>query len=135
MCLTLEDFQQDPELMQAASEFAKEISGFAKQKYVGQEKGLQYKSLIGSLTPWNRTMIPQALLFKLEELLHDAGAMKHRVSLEDRETKMVAEVYMLIKEKYGENITQLKRLEAVLTDSEASEYFICDFIYKLCELV
>jgi hypothetical protein len=122
--LSLDNFSQDPVLMQEATEFAKEIAVFFKQRYPNIPKTRYYKAIIGYESCWNEIVIPKALLFKLKEMLNEP--CDKSPFLDEEPAKMVEEVFEIIKENYSGDVDKLHRLKAVLEDYDASSSLLID---------
>jgi hypothetical protein len=125
--LSLDDFSQDPEHMRQAAEFAKEIAAFLKQKYPDKFKRCPYGALIGADNPQNRTAIPQAILFKLKEMLNEPRDKSPY--LDEECIRLVEEVFEIIKDNYSNDVTKLHRLAAALEDNDSAYSFLFDLCH------
>lgn len=128
--LSIDDYPQDQELMQAATEFAKEVACVLKQKYPDIPKAQHYRLLIGPKRGGMKVVVRHAILYKTKDILEGNENDRHTENLDEEYAKMVEEIFEIIKENYGGDLTKLHRLVAILEDDQAAD----SFIYDICHM-
>ena len=112
MSLSLDDFEQNQELMDAGEELAKELKVLLKQKYPDVDKIRQYRHILkimeGSL---EKSIATEALINKINGLLSNSefSIDMHDFSQRSIEIYGVAdEIYVLIKDSFGCDTEKLR---------------------------
>lgn len=132
MCLSLDDFEQNQELMDAGEELAKELKVLLKQKYPDVDKIRQYRHILGRLmgSPEKLTAT-EALINKINGLLSNS---EFSIDLHDFSQKSIEiygvadEIYVLIKDSCGSDTEKLRTYVSVLSDYDGNNEFYFELL-------
>ena len=132
MCLNLDDFEQNQELMDAGEELAKELKVLLKQKYPDVDKIRQYRHILGTLmgSP-ERYTATEALINKIKGLLSNS---EFSIDMHDFSQKSIRiygvadEIYVLIKDSFGCDTEKLRNYVSVLSDYDGNNEFYFELL-------
>lgn len=124
--ISLDDFEQNHELIERGKKLAKELSELVKGTY--PNKCIQFIAILrGSNGAWCQQRISEVLMFKINELLQEGNSGK-KIFIPDECRVMIEDLYTLIKENYNDKPETLHEYVTVLSDSDGRD----EFFFALC---
>jgi hypothetical protein len=130
MCLSLDDYEQNHELMRNGETFAKELVKLIHEKYQDQKREYRYKSLIGIEKSYNELTVSTRLVHKMENLIIERDESGKYDSIK-KLYQMIEELFELIKEQYGNDPEKLQTLIDVLKDDDGRDEFMFTLHHQL----
>lgn len=134
MSLSLDDFEQNQELMDAGEELAKELKVLLKQKYPNVDKIRQYRHILGTLMgSLKKSIATEALINKINGLLSNS---EFSIDMHDFNERLIRiygvadEIYILIKDSCGSNTEKLRTYVSVLSDEDGNNEFYFELLER-----
>lgn len=132
MSLSLDDFEQNQELMDAGEELAKELKVLLKQKYPDVDKIRQYRHILGTLMgSIEKSIATKALINKINGLLSNS---EFSIDMHDFSQRLIRiygvadEIYVLIKDSFGCDTEKLRTYVSVLSDEDGNNWFYFELL-------
>lgn len=122
--LTLDDYTQNPALMETEKMLTKELAELIRRAYPDSAKSMHYKALLGH-DACNRMRIATGLSYKLQVFLNEIEE-KEESYTHDELGKMVDEIFGVIIENFGKNEAKLREYISILSDGDARDFFSSD---------
>lgn len=134
MSLSLDDFEQNQELMDAGEELAKELKVLLKQKYPDVDKIRQYRHILGTLMgSLEKSIATEALINKINGLLSNS---EFSIDMHDFSQRLIRiygvadEIYVLIKDSCGSDTEKLRTYVSVLSDEDGNNWFYFELLER-----
>lgn len=134
MSLSLDDFEQNQELMDAGEELAKELKVLLKQKYPDIDKIRQYRHILGTLMgSLEKSIATEALINKINGLLSNS---EFSIDMHDFSQRLIRiygvadEIYVLIKDSCGSDTEKLRTYVSVLSDFDGNNEFYFELLER-----
>lgn len=132
MSLSLDDFEQNQELMDAGEELAKELKVLLKQKYPDVDKIRQYRHILGTLMgSLEKSIATEALINKINGLLSNS---EFSIDMHDFNERLIRiygvadEIYVLIKDSFECDTEKLQTYVSVLSDYDGNNEFYFELL-------
>lgn len=132
MSLSLDDFEQNQELMDAGEELAKELKVLLKQKYSDVDKIRQYRHILGTLMgSLEKSIATEALINKINGLLSNS---EFSIDMHDFNERLIRiygvadEIYVLIKDSFECDTEKLQTYVSVLSDYDGNNEFYFELL-------
>lgn len=121
---SLDDFEQNHELMEAGENLAQELVELIRQTY--PDKCMRFKATLGGPDrEWRGQRVADALLFQIKELIKEDNTGKN-LFIPEECREMIEDIFSLIRDNYGDNPGKLKDYISVLSDWDGMHEFISD---------
>ena len=134
MSLSLDDFEQNQEMMDAGEELAKELKVLLKQKYPDVDKIRQYRHILGTLMgSLKKSIATEALINKINGLLSNS---EFSIDMHDFNERLIRiygvadEIYILIKDSCGSDTEKLRTYVSVLSDEDGNNEFYFELLER-----